>query len=155
MALIRLNNQSLTSVTALPSGVGGKVLQVVSNTKTSVFSTSAGSFVDTGFDVSITPSSTSSKIWVQYTVPVYQATAGSTFKLAIYRNDTTNLHDSSLNHWIRGNVSDTYFATTLSAYDSPSSTSAVTYTLYANSAGTAQIPTGNGFATVIAYEIAG
>ena len=31
MALIRLNNQSLSSVTALPSGVGGKVLQVVNS----------------------------------------------------------------------------------------------------------------------------
>jgi hypothetical protein len=75
-----INNASLNSVTALPSGVGGKVLQVVSNTKSSVFSTNAGSFVDTGFDVSITPSSTSNKIWVQYTIPVYQSTANSTFK---------------------------------------------------------------------------
>jgi hypothetical protein len=29
MALIRLNNQSLTNVTALPAGVGNKILQVV------------------------------------------------------------------------------------------------------------------------------
>ena len=29
MAIITLNNNSLSSVTALPAGVGGKVLQVV------------------------------------------------------------------------------------------------------------------------------
>jgi len=156
MSITRLNNNSITSVTALPSGIDtGKVLQVVSNTKTSVFSTNANTLVDTGFDIVITPSSTSSKVWVQYTVPVYQASANLDFRLAIYRNDTANLHDSSLNHFIRGNVSDTYYATTLSAYDSPSSTSAVTYTLYGRSQGTGQFPAGNAFATVIAYEIAG
>jgi len=44
---------------------GGKVLQVVSTTKTDTFSTTSTSFVDiTGLSASITPSSTSSKILV-------------------------------------------------------------------------------------------
>ena len=29
MAIIKLNNQSISAVTALPSGVGGKVVQVI------------------------------------------------------------------------------------------------------------------------------
>ena len=46
----------------LGSGVGGKVLQVVSATKTDVFQTSSSSFVDvTGLSVSITPASTSNR----------------------------------------------------------------------------------------------
>ena len=34
MAILRANNNTLSSVTALPTGLGGKVLQVVSVTKT-------------------------------------------------------------------------------------------------------------------------
>ena len=65
MAIITLNNNSLSSVTALPAGVGGKVLQVVSVSKTDTFSTTSDSFVDvTGLTLNITPSATSSKILV-------------------------------------------------------------------------------------------
>jgi len=134
---------------------GGKLLQVVSNTKSTVFSTNAGSFVDTGFDVVITPSSTSSKIWVHYDTGVYQASGGANFNLAIYRNDSTNLHDSSLNHFLRLATNDQYYSTSLSAYDTPNTTSAVTYTLYAKSGSTVHVPTGGQFATVIAMEIEG
>ena len=49
----------------LPTGVGGKIIQVVQTTKTDTFSTQSTTPVDiTGFSVSITPSSTSSKILV-------------------------------------------------------------------------------------------
>ena len=49
----------------LPAGVGGKILQVVSTTKTDTFSTTSTSYVDiTGLSVSITPTSTSSKIFI-------------------------------------------------------------------------------------------
>ena len=49
----------------LASGVGGKVLQVVSVAKTDTFSTTSNSFVDvTGLTLNITPSATSSKILV-------------------------------------------------------------------------------------------
>ncbi len=49
---------------ATPAG-GGKILQVVSTTKTDTFTTSSTSFVDiTGLSVSITPTSATSKIMV-------------------------------------------------------------------------------------------
>ena len=50
----------------LASGVGGKILQVVSTTKTDTASTTtSGSFTDiSGMSVSITPSATSSKIFI-------------------------------------------------------------------------------------------
>jgi len=48
---------------------GGKVLQVVSTTKTDTFSTSSTSFVDvTGLTVSITPAATSSKVLVFFDI---------------------------------------------------------------------------------------
>ena len=65
MAIITLKNNSLSNISSLPAGVGGKVLQVVSTTTDSSFSTSATSFTDiTGMSVSITPSATSSKIFI-------------------------------------------------------------------------------------------
>ena len=64
MAIITLNNNSLTNITSLPTGVGGKVLQVVSAIKTDTQSL-AGDWTDiSGLSVSITPSSTSNKILV-------------------------------------------------------------------------------------------
>jgi hypothetical protein len=60
---------ALPSGTTLPAGVGGKLLQLQSTTKTDTFSYSGSSFTDvTGLSVSITPSSTSSKIYVQASV---------------------------------------------------------------------------------------
>ena len=64
MAIITLNNNSLSSVTALPAGVGGKVLQVVStaNSTLAQVSTNSTTFADvSGLDLVITPTSTSSK----------------------------------------------------------------------------------------------
>jgi hypothetical protein len=64
MALIKLNNQSLTAVTSagLPSGT---VLQVLQAVKTDTFSTTSGTFVQVpNLTVTITPSSTSNKILI-------------------------------------------------------------------------------------------
>lgn len=56
---------------ATPAAGGGKVLQVVSTTKTDTFTTTSSSYVDvTGYSVSITPSSTSSKILVIYDINI-------------------------------------------------------------------------------------
>jgi hypothetical protein len=71
MALTKINNNTLSAITGLPAGVGGKVLQVQSTTKLDTFSGSAGggAYVDvTGLSVAITPSATSSKILVMATV---------------------------------------------------------------------------------------
>ena len=68
MAIITLNNNSLSSVTSLPAGVGGKVLQVVNSDNsysTSTTSTSATDVLSSSgvtWEAAITPSSTSSKI---------------------------------------------------------------------------------------------
>lgn len=75
MGLIRLNNQSLTNVTTLPAADGssltgvsaGKVLQVVTNHFTTTSSQSAASNTNvniTNLSASITPSATTSKIFI-------------------------------------------------------------------------------------------
>jgi hypothetical protein len=57
-------NVSLNSVTALPAGTGGKVLQVINATYSTSTVVSSTSFADSGLTANITPSSTSSKILV-------------------------------------------------------------------------------------------
>jgi hypothetical protein len=73
----------------LASGVGGKILQVVSTTKTNSQSTSStNSYVDiAGFSLSITPSSTSSKIFVQ-TALQHGGQDNSFLGFKVYRDST-------------------------------------------------------------------
>jgi len=58
---------------------GGKVLQVVSAVLTSTFSSSSATFVDSGLNVSITPSATSSKILVLVQTNGSSASGGGTY----------------------------------------------------------------------------
>ena len=65
MAIITLNNNSLSSVTSLPAGVGGKVLQVKltsANTEQNINNVLNSDI--TGLSVTITPATTSSKFLI-------------------------------------------------------------------------------------------
>ena len=75
----------------LPSGVGGKVLQVKSTNKTNTFvsSGSTGAYDITGLSVDITPSSTSSKILVL--AMVHASTNVNSRGALLLVRDTTDL----------------------------------------------------------------
>jgi len=77
MALIKLNNNSISAVSALPSGIDtGKVGQVVSVSKTDAFTTTSTSLTAlTGLTASITPTATSSKILVSVNIGAADATS--------------------------------------------------------------------------------
>ena len=145
MGLIRLNNQSLTDVTTLPAADGssltgvsaGKVLQVVSTEKLGAFTTTSNTPVDiTGMSVSITPSSTSSKILVMATCgAVCQTSAGQACEIFLMR-DSTLIHRSSATDGAtrattvhNGNVNYDVSSMALHTVDSPATTSQVTYKL--------------------------
>ena len=70
MAIIKPNNNTIAAITALPAGVGGKVLQVVSHengyeqTSTSTSFTDLLSASSTTWEPSITPTVSTSKILV-------------------------------------------------------------------------------------------
>ena len=75
----------------LASGVGGKVLQVKFDstaTQTSSSGWGTSNMVDTGLSCSLTPSSTSNKILVQWTGTVRGNSSNSYASLTIKRNDT-------------------------------------------------------------------
>jgi hypothetical protein len=135
MSITKLNNLSISAITALPSGVGGKVLQVVSATKTDTASSSSSTFADiTGLSVSITPSSASNKILVIAYISVSYDYLIAKTGVRIMRNSTalaigdtagSRTRTSGYHYIDADNFSPAVIS--INYLDSPSSTSALTY----------------------------
>ena len=155
MALITLNKL------ALPTG---SVIQVKSAfLDGSEATTSSTSFVTTGLSVSITPSSTSSKIFASLQGGAfYQGGTASqvTMRTTIYR-DSTNLghSDYGLNRHSGDGGTWNIHPHSCSVLDSPSSTSSLTYEVYFRNADTsANVAFGGvdrGRPTLTLFEIVG
>ena len=130
MAIITLNNNSLSSVTALPAGVGGKVLQVVTATDSSERSTTSTSFVTASntLSVDITPSSTSNKIFVNVTGAI--STIGAFMYTTIFRGATDLGYSNQgiTQHYEPD--SGVFVPMAMSILDTPNSTSQQTYQVY-------------------------
>ena len=77
MAIIKPNNNTLSAITALPTGVGGKVLQAVTGTHSTTVTQTASSYATSGVSAAITPSSTSNKILVLTSLYCYTFGDGS------------------------------------------------------------------------------
>ena len=157
MALIRLNNQSISSVTALPSGIDtGKVLQLVQGTyDTNSQTINTDTFTQLGPTLSITPSSTSSKIFVQCHGGSMYTASDKNIKWSIYR-DSTNLGNTNgfYSHFF--NTSYGMSGVSMSYLDSPSSVSSLTYATYVRtSSGPATIQSNDTRMVLTAMEIAG
>lgn len=118
---------------SLPAGMGGKILQVLQSVKTDPFSTTSTSYVDiTGLTVSITPSSTSSKILVMYNTSGGMAGDIAHGYINIFRDGTELVNVTSASNREGGmNVFNTATQQqpSVSGYylDSPASTSSLTY----------------------------
>lgn len=123
----------------LPSGTGGKILQVVQTTKTTSFTTNSTSWTDiTGYSATITPSATSSKILVlgNYSIAADTAGAGGLCYFKVLRGSTDLLESTDSGtyehayHEIEANTSYghvNFGRFNLLVLDSPSTTSAITY----------------------------
>ena len=165
MALTRISNQSLTSVTALPAAIStGKVLQVVTATDSTQRNSSSTSFVTASntLSVDITPASTSNKIYVLCSFTAYQNVSGKSAGFTLYRETT----DIGSGDWGFVNTFDTGSSGSprtignpmaLSILDSPSSTSAQTYQLYVKteSGGAVYVNYSNVKGSITAFEIEG
>lgn len=120
----------------LPAGTVLQVLDATSSTNTSTTSTSP---VDTSLSATITPSSSSSKIFV--TVMGVGTNSGSTSfgsRFRIYRGGVSGTAlDSLTSIFTQDNTSRVDLPIFMSCLDSPSTTSAVTYTvgIFASGAG--------------------
>lgn len=107
----------------------GSILQVVQGTSTTNVTNYTTSYVTTGLAATITPTSTSSRIWVKINGLFYFGTSNSNnMALKIDRNGTLVLEEN----YNAGASASIVFnnMSVLSYVDSPASTSALTYTLY-------------------------
>ena len=131
MALIKLNNQSLSAVTSagLPSGT---VLNVVQQENTiGLIGTALTTFQATGHIISITPSSSSSKFLISLTGGQITYSAGDTLRTRLYRKIGTGSYSDLTGDFERVSQSSTYnFGHAFSYLDSPSTTSTVYYQPY-------------------------
>lgn len=129
-------------VWSAPAG-GGKVLQVVSTTKSDTFSSSSTTLTDiTGMSVTITPSSTASKIYIMYTLSAQAVTGSSVFVSLLLRGSTAIARGDAAGSRTRvttPNIRETDTAAMGSAVglflDSPATTSATTYKIQGRGTG--------------------
>ena len=106
---------------------GGKVLQVVSSTGTAGFDTNSGTFVQvtgTGHGVAITPSATTSKVFITIMFEA-RSSNSSNFSINTILRDSTDLSGGTRFAQLYGSAND--FPVTMSFLDSPNTTSEVTY----------------------------
>jgi hypothetical protein len=141
MALVLDGNGDITGLVAgaLPSNVigAGAVLQVVQVAKTDTFSSSSSSYTDiTGLSVSITPTSSSSKILVMYHLmvgpsnnafPMVRLVRTST-AIAVGDASGSRTQVTSVSYAVNssGNIMDMQ---SMNFLDSPATTSSTTYKL--------------------------
>lgn len=141
---------------SLASGVGGKVLQVITATDATTRSITSSSFV-TGsntLSISITPSSTSNKVFVIATCCLGMSATNHTAAITIYR-DATDLGSGGAGmSYIKG-IGDDGMPCGVSVLDSPSSTSSLTYQIYVKNASGGTTYLNQGKSSITAFEIAG
>ena len=116
---------------------GGKVLQVVQGTLTSIFTTSSATFVDSGLTVTITPSSATSKVMVMVSIPQAYTSrtgaGGNNFASTNLVRGATTLQVMTIGTYQYASSSNqSLFSPITSSYlDSPATTSATTYKVQA------------------------
>jgi hypothetical protein len=145
----------------LASGVGGKLLQVVSGTTSTRVQNNTATYADTGLTVNITPSATSSKIIIMGTqADVFKNNGNSanSVHLRLVRGSTEIL-DIADRAFLTASALENMGNVSFHHLDSPSSTSQLTYkTQFHNHSSVvfaAVQQQGAGKSTIIAMEIAG
>ena len=154
MALTQLNNQSLTAVSALPAAITtGSVLQVVSQDLSTQFENTSSGWLDIGLSATITPSSTSSKIFVLSTVIIRinngnNGSGGVGLRVADSNNvviiDTSgDVNPNGLSAYIPNGFYSINTTIAKQILHSPNTTSAYTYKVQVNRGNAGDPPTIN------------
>lgn len=160
MALIRLNNQSLTNVTAagLPAG---SVIQVVSSSTTTEVINNSSTEVSTGISASITPTSSSNKILVLVSSTMINGSnAGNVEVLFNLKRGSTIIATATSKDNV-SSVVQVAQAVSINFLDSPATTSATTYEVFfketasTNRYGSSAVNYNGKTGTITLMEIAG
>lgn len=151
------------SVSGSISGAG-KVLQVKQTAKTNVFTTTSTSFVDiTNLSVTITPTSSTSKIMVEFHIGAHTTDIAEQIRYKIVR-DSTDIGIGDSGNGTRATIGATTNGNrgegvSMKFLDSPATTSSITYKIQAcvNGSGTLDINTRSGnysaISTITVMEI--
>ena len=149
---------TLKRIDASLIGGGGKVLQVITDTLTSEYTTSSNTFNDTGLTLDITPSATSSKILIiAHLGGMYSNTSTNKFIFTCLRG-STNLGHTNYGFGFTAGFTDgrILVGDGFTFLDSPSSTSQLTYKVQGRSedgSGSGQIAQNGATATLTCLEI--
>ena len=134
----------------------GKVLQVLIVEDSTEQSISTTTYTDTGLSLSITPSSTSSKILCLWNMHIYNGATGSGFGTRLLRG-STNVFTTAQLYDTYSSASEMRVRSDYKHLDSPSTTSAITYKVQVGSYGSKTIATNpeSGQTQLVLMEIAG
>jgi hypothetical protein len=160
--IVGMSASKLTGTQTIPKATlpTGSVLQVVQATYSTSTSTSSGSYVDTGLSVSITPTSSTSKILISTTTSfyIYGGGADNGCQFQIVRGATSILAPVGNSVYIAGPTASTeqVFNFPLIYLDSPATTSSTTYKIQMAALNGSTIAAQNGGNTsvIVLMEIA-
>jgi len=151
-----INDDAITSA-KMASGVGGKILQVKNQVQATEVTSNSATYTDTGCSLSITPTSTSSKILVISSNDCTKYGADTAVAIRCYR-DSTEIGGTIIGRRIcdSDNSDKEQAIFSFTVLDSPNTTSAITYkTQYNNTyaGGTVRINAGSGSSTFCLMEV--
>lgn len=159
------NNTVLTADSSTATGLkwaapasGGKVLQVIQGTTTTVVSNSTTTYADTGITATITPSAVTSNILVLVTVSGANKTAGNASNALALRlqRDSTTISNFATYLMYTNSLLQMYGGSSLAYLDSPATTSAITYKVqFKNNVAAAavQVQDAGEMSTIVLLEI--
>ena len=169
MAITINGNGTITgvSVGGLPDGVvdrdtlsaqaKGTILQVINGSTTSSVSITSATFAEIGLSASITPSSSSNKILVFGTIGGIETSADNTYARGqLLRASTAIISSIDYGVGFTGDTGRWGGSSSFSILDSPSTTSATTYTVKFNNpqpSGTVTIQTNSSRSSIVLMEV--
>ena len=136
---IVINNSGISGTGILTSG--GKILQVIHAFTTTTFTTTSDTLADIGLSASITPSSSSNKVFAFGNIGGIETSGDNYGQGAFLRDSTTIIADLDRGIGFTGDATRQFTNAPFFILDSPSSTSSLTYKLQF------RIPAGGGTIT--------
>ena len=137
---------------AMPAG---SVIQVVSAGTTASTSTSSTTYVPTAITATITPTSSSNKVYILFTGSCCTQAANTEVQVTVYRNGTNLSATSLANLYTATHSGFLCVSLPFNYLDSPATTSATTYTVYIKEGGVpGTVNTSGQLKTITLMEIA-
>ena len=122
-----------SAVTRPKIGYAGAVLQVVQGTFSTQTSLTGTTLTATGITATITPTSVTSKIFITVYIPAYNSSNATNAGYFLYKNGS-NINQLA---YYQGSASQVALPYTAVILDSPATTSATTYAIFAQTASAA------------------